>query len=197
VPAPWTPRLLHVAAPLLACLSIVALDLILAARSWSVPATGLLDEAAHLLTAWIVLNACARGRTRSWPWVLLGAVVIDVDHIPLYLWGAPVAAGGGRPVTHSLLTVLVLLAVALAVSRFRTAASGLAAGVLLHFLRDVATGPGLPLLWPFWPDDVLLPYGLYLLVLTALAMLGVVKLLRLRRAADGLLRSSVISERQV
>ena len=182
VPVPRTPRFLHVAARVLACLSIVALDVILGARSWSIPATGLLDETAHLLTAWIVLNACARGRTRSWPWVLLGAVVIDVDHIPLFLWGVPVAAAGGRPVTHSLLTVLVLLAVAGVVLPARAVSTGLAAGVLLHLLRDIATGPGAPLLWPVYAGSLLVSHRLYLLLLGALAVIAIVSQLLPRRS---------------
>jgi inner membrane protein len=144
---------------------IVGLDRIAAARSWPVPVIGMLDEPAHLLTAWLVLNAFARGRTRYWSWVLLGAVAIDVDHIPLYLWGAPVAVGGGRPVTHSLLSVLLLLAVAGAVRHARSVLVGLAAGVLLHLLRDVATGPGVPLLWPVQSGNVLVQYWVYVLLL--------------------------------
>jgi inner membrane protein len=173
VSAPRSPRLLRVAAPMLACLSVAALDLILAARPWSIPAEGALDEVAHLLTAWIVLNACARGRTRAWPWVLLGAVVIDLDHIPLYL-GMPVAAAGGRPVTHSLVTVLVLLAVAGAVRPVRAVSSALAAGVVLHLLRDAATGPGVPLLWLVSDANAHVPHGAYLLLLGVLALLSVV-----------------------
>src|SRR4051812_25317841 len=119
-------RIVDAVASVLAVLCIVGLDRIAAARSWPIPVAGLLDEPAHLLTAWLVLIAVTGARTRSWPWVLLGVVAIDVDHIPLYLWGGPVADGGGRPVTHSLLTVLVLLAVAIAIPRGRAVSGGLA-----------------------------------------------------------------------
>ncbi len=106
---------------------------------------GLLDEPGHLLTAWLFLAASPRARRRlDLRWVLLGAVAIDVDHLPLYLWAALASSPGGRPVTHSLITVLVLLVVVAALSRrLSTAATGVAVGVLLHFVRDVATGPGL------------------------------------------------------
>jgi inner membrane protein len=161
---------------------VVGLDGILAARSWPIPVVGLLDEPAHLLTAWLVLIAVARTRTHCWPWVLLGAVAIDVDHIPLYLWGGPVAGvGGGRPVTHSLVTVLALLAAAVAVRRARSVLGAVAIGVLLHLLRDVATGPGVPLWWPALPGGVLLPYEGYVVVLVVLAAVATARRIRGRR----------------
>jgi inner membrane protein len=178
-------RIVAAVASVLAVLCIVGLDRIAAARSWPIPVIGLLDEPAHLLTAWLVLNAVTRARTRSWPWVLLGVVAIDVDHVPLYLLGGPIAVGGGRPVTHSLITVLVLLVVAVAVRRARAATGGLAAGVLLHLLRDVATGPGVPVWWPVQPDSVLLPYRLYLFVLVALAAAAVAQQLLSRKKSSG------------
>jgi inner membrane protein len=64
---------------------------------------------------------------------------------------------------------LALLALAAAVRRWRAAWGGLAVGVLLHFVRDVATGPGLPLLWPLPLYRVLLPYQTYPLVVTAMS----------------------------
>jgi inner membrane protein len=157
---------------------VLVLDLVAAARSWPIPVVGLLDEPAHLLTAGLVLAAFPRllpGRAR-W-WVLLGAVAIDVDHVPLYLWGAMAASPGGRPVTHSLLTVLVLLALATVLPRprWRAAGAGLAVGVLLHFVRDVATGPGLPLVWPLSSTSVSLPYVVLVLVLAGLATTAAVR----------------------
>jgi inner membrane protein len=173
-------RLVAATAPTLAVLCIVGLDRIATARHWPVPVAGLLDEPAHLLTAWLALMAIGAERLRPWRWVLLGATAIDVDHIPVYLWAAPVTVDGGRPVTHSLLTVLILLAVAGAVRRARGVLVGLAAGVLLHFVRDIATGPGVPLLWPFRTDGVLLPYAAYLLLLVALASISTIRRLRPR-----------------
>ncbi len=157
----------------LGALGVIVLDLIAAAGPWPLPVTGLLDEPAHLLTAWLALCVLAGSRRQAWPWVFLGVLAIDLDHLPLYLWGGPVAQPGGRPVTHSLITPLVLLALACAVPRWRRQLGALAAGVLLHFVRDVATGPGLPLLWPLPPDRVLLPYWTYLLVVMALATAAV------------------------
>jgi inner membrane protein len=169
--------------PFLAVLCVVSLDHVAGSRAWSIPVTGLLDEPAHLLTAGLVLGAATEGRTHVWFWVLFGAVAIDVDHIPLYLWGGPVAVDDGRPVTHSLATALVLVALAAAARRVRTAAVALSAGVVLHLLRDSATGPGVPLLWPVGTDSAFLPYSTYLVVLLGLAAVTCVRgAVALRRA---------------
>ena len=180
----------RVLAPLLALAGMCALDAVQAARAWPVPVVGLLDEPAHLLTAWLALAALGLGalpgtRSALLPWVLIGSVALDVDHVPLYLWGEPVAHQWSRPVTHGAVTVVVLLLVALpARARMRTAAVGLAAGVVLHLVRDVATGPGIPLLWPLDPMDVRLPYAAYLAVLVVAAALAVLRAVR-RPAVSG------------
>jgi hypothetical protein len=68
---------------------------------------GLLDESAHLATAWRFLAAFLPKRDRALLlWVLLGSVVIDVDHVPLYRWHLLAAGPGSRPVTHFLATVV-------------------------------------------------------------------------------------------
>jgi inner membrane protein len=152
----------------------VGLDLVRAAGPWPIPVDGALDEPAHLLSAWLVLVALTTDRTLR-PWVLLGAVAIDLDHIPLYLWGGPTLASGGRPLTHGLVTVACLLLVAVTVPRLRTAAGGIGLGVLLHFPRDLATGPGLPLLWPLLHENLRLPYWIYLLALSAVAAVGLLR----------------------
>jgi inner membrane protein len=165
----WAGPVAGASVPLLVLLCVVGLDLAMSARQWPVIVTGLLDEPAHLLTAWLGLAAVGALSSRVWPWTLVGAVAIDVDHLLLYLWNEPLHAAGGRPASHSLTTIAVLLAIALAARRFRTAAVGLAAGVFLHLVRDVATGPGVPLLWPLLDVNVLVPYWAYLAVLTVLA----------------------------
>ncbi len=169
----------RMAAPVVARLAIGGLDWVRAIREWPLPVVGLLDEPAHLLTAWLFLAAVPATRRRLDPrWLLLGAVVLDVDHLPLYLWGALATSAGGRPATHSLVTVLALFTVAGLSRRLRATAAGLAAGVLLHFLRDVATGPGLPIAWPLSENSTVLPYGLYLGVSAGLAMLAIARLSR-------------------
>jgi inner membrane protein len=150
---------------------VLLLDLILVTRGWPVPVVGVLDEPAHLLTAWLVL-AAASGRTtalRVLPWVLAGAVLLDLDHVPLFLGLDVTATQSGRPVTHSLATVAVLLAAALVVRPWRRPLTALAIGAGTHLLRDLCTGPGVPLSWPLSDADVRLPYLAYLLVLAALA----------------------------
>jgi inner membrane protein len=187
---PVRSRGLTTAVPLLALAVVGALDVVHSARNWPVPVIGLLDEPAHLLTAWLVLAALGAGGLHRplppvAPWVLLGSVAIDVDHIPLYLWSGPVAHQGSRPVTHSLLTVVVLLLLGAATRRrVRTAALGLGAGVALHLVRDVALwGPGIPLLWPADSADVRLPYGVYLVVLGAATALALTRGIRSREVS--------------
>jgi inner membrane protein len=169
-------RVRAVLVPPFALAVVVGLDVVRSSRPWSVPVSGFLDEPGHLLTAWIVLLAVRPRWDRVGRWALIGAVAIDVDHIPLVLWGVPVSAEGGRPISHSLLTVLVVAGIAVAAARWRAAAGGLALGLLLHFVRDVATSTGLPLFWPALDTNVLLPYWAYLLALSAATALAVVRL---------------------
>jgi inner membrane protein len=133
---------------------------------------GLLDEPAHFVTVWLFLAAFVPDRYRTFRrWALVGSVAIDVDHVPLYLWHALAAGHGSRPVTHSLSTVLVLaLAAAVASRRLRPSLLGVALGTLLHFFRDFAEGPGVPLLWPADATNVVLPHGGYLLILAAVTL---------------------------
>ena len=92
-------------------------------------------------------------------------MLIDIDHVPLYITipGLPdIAVDDGRPFTHSLSTVAALGALA-AAWRFRRASLAAAAsGVGLHFVRDIATGQGLPVWWPFEHKNRMLPYYLVL-----------------------------------
>lgn len=127
---------------------------------------GLLDEPAHLATAGLALLAARVLDVRAL-WVLAGSVLLDADHVPLYLGVPGVEAAGGRPLTHALLPTAVLVLLGLRWRPLRW----VAAGVGLHLLRDAFTGPGVPLLWPL-DVVVLLPYGLYAGVLVALAALG-------------------------
>jgi inner membrane protein len=167
------------------------IDASLASRRWPIPVEAVQDEPAHLLTAALVLAAVLPGRARALaPWALAGAVLIDVDHIPLYLWGWLVVDGEGRPVTHSLATVLALalagvLAGSLARGRLRTALLGLSAGVALHLVRDVPLGPGAPLFWPLSPDGVVAPYWGYVTVLVTAAAVAVARRLWARSRTDG------------
>jgi inner membrane protein len=161
-------------------LLIGLLDLAQRSGRWSVPMTAVLDEPAHLATAALLLATCLPRRARAVvPWALAGAVLIDLDHIPLYLWGALTSDGYGRPVTHSLLTVLVLAGAGLLFrGRARTALLGLALGVGLHLVRDLGTGPGVPLWWPLGGHSVVVPYAAYFAVVLTAAALATARALR-------------------
>jgi inner membrane protein len=175
LPMPWSSGLRPPPLVLVAALvAIGLLDVIASLRTWPTAVVGLLDWPAHLLTAWLFLAALGfRLSTRVQAWALVGAIAIDLDHVPLYLHWHLIPAPDGRPVTHSLATVVVLLAVA-AVPWLRAPAAGLALGLLLHLSRDLVTGPGVTLGWPVSELGVRLPYALYvaaLVVTTAVAVL--------------------------
>ncbi len=71
-----------------AAAGLLALDAAVGARSWPIPALGLLDESAHLLTAWLVLAAMPRRIRRGdfVRWALASSVLIDLDHVPMHLF---------------------------------------------------------------------------------------------------------------
>ena len=68
----------------------------------------------------------------------------------------------GRSPTRSTTAAALVAGSRLARGRRRTALTGLAVGTLLHFVRDVGTGPGVPLLWPLTRRNVRIPYAAYL-----------------------------------
>ena len=117
---------------------------------FSVLATGALDEAAHLATGalgLLALSCFIDAPRRFYVAGLIASVAIDLDHIPLYLGlGNPEQ----RPVTHSLATVVVVVVAGGGLSRrHRAVLAGAAAGLLIHFARDIAEGPpGVRMLWP-------------------------------------------------
>ncbi len=157
-------------APLLLVPAVLVLDGVQQARAWPVPVVGLLDEPAHLATAWLGLAALAPRSLslRAWWAALVASVVIDVDHVPLYLGDGAFSVDGGRPPTHTLV-LAALLAVLAAPPRARWLL-GVSAGVVLHLARDLVTGPGVPLLWPLVDGTLRLPYWSYAATLVALAV---------------------------
>ncbi len=116
---------------------------------FSILASGALDEVAHLVTGalgLLALSCFIDVPRRFYVAGLIASVAIDLDHIPLYLG---VENPYQRPVTHSLATVAIVV-VAAASRRHRAVLAGLAAGLLIHFARDIAEGPpGVRMLWPF------------------------------------------------
>jgi inner membrane protein len=149
---------------------VLLADLLLWLLPWHMPNGAALDWTGHLATSGLVLLTVqrlgARLPLRTVYVALASSVAIDLDHLPLYAGVPHVAAAGGRPFTHCLLTLLLLVAVA-AVSRRRVVLA-MAAGVGMHLLRDLATGGPVPLLWPA-DVAVAVPYVAYLLVLLVLA----------------------------
>ena len=117
---------------------------------FSVLATGLLDEPAHLATGALGLLALAcfiDAPRRFYVAGLIASVAIDLDHIPLYL--GLLGNQDQRPVTHSLTTVLMIALAAAVSRRHRAVLAGCVAGLLIHFARDIAEGPpGVRMLWP-------------------------------------------------
>ncbi len=133
---------------------VASVDLVLALVAVPRPMFGLLDEVGHLSTTWLLLAAWAALTRRPWRPVVLGGalvatVLVDLDHVPLELFGNDVLMRGlSRPVSHSLLTVFVLLVAGVVLpGRVGRAVGGAGIGVLLHLWRDLATAP-VPLLWP-------------------------------------------------
>lgn len=114
---------------------------------WS---TGLLDEISHLATAalGLLVLACLLDLPRRfYAAALIASVAIDLDHIPDYL--GLLGDEAQRPFTHSLATVAVCAGAAAASRRHRAVLAGAAAGLMLHFARDIVEGsPGVRMLWP-------------------------------------------------
>ena len=158
---------------------ICSLDLLwtLSGISTGSLAYGLIDEPAHLATCMLALLALHAMGVRLSPALcaaaLLASVAIDVDHIPGYLSWDGLIGDAPRPYIHSALSVLILLGFGfLAPRRYKPVMFGLALGVSAHLLRDVATGPGVPLSWPL-PGVVAVPYGAFAVLLLVLAAVAV------------------------
>lgn len=131
-------------------------------------AYGLVDEPAHLATCVVALLAIVALAGARPPALFVGAalvssVAIDLDHLPGYLGSHAMAGNLPRPYTHSLLAVAVLLGIGAAVRQRdrRQVALGIAFGISAHLLRDLATGPGVSLFWPFSSTPITVPYAAY------------------------------------
>jgi len=158
--------------------AIVLLDLLwrLLAGSTGTVAYGLIDEPAHLATCVVALLAlsavlASRPSTVFLASAVVASVAIDLDHVPSYLGWDGLTGALPRPYSHSLLLmVLLLLAGRAAGGRARPILLGAACGVAAHLLRDLATGPGVPLLWPVRAAAVTIPYPAYLAALALAAL---------------------------
>jgi inner membrane protein len=141
---------------------------------------GPLDEVAHLLTTLIVFWAVSsRARERFLVPALIASVAIDLDHIPARLGAEWLTAGTPRPYTHSLLTIVVVLAIAALWRRRRDVLLGVAIGLAIHFWRDMGEGDsGVSLLWPFSYHSFQYPHGVYIAVMAAFVVVDAVRCVR-------------------
>ena len=138
-------------------------------------AIGALDEPAHLATTGLLLLGFFACTGRRVPFglaavALIASVAIDIDHIPQFLGWHGLTEGTPRPYTHSLMTLaFVLVAVAVTRRSTRTLTLGIAIGIASHLFRDLATGPGVPLLWPASTATVRLSYLVYVAIMAGVA----------------------------
>jgi inner membrane protein len=160
-----------------ATLTIAAL--VLAAADWAYSVVGdsfvpggPLDETAHLMTTLLVLWALGPRMKRFMVPALIASVAIDADHIPGQLGATWLTAGTPRPYTHSLLTIVIVLAIAGVWRARRNLMLGIAIGLALHFFRDLAEGDaGVSLLWPVSYHSFQYPHGLYVAIMVVVVMI--------------------------
>jgi hypothetical protein len=152
------------AGPLLLAAVALAFDAADRRIPFGVWTTGPVDEVAHLTTAalgLLVLACFIEAPRRFYVAALIASVAIDIDHIPLYL--GLLGDQAQRPVTHSLSTVAVFVAAAVVSRRHRAMLSGVAAGLVLHFARDIAVGyPGVRVFWPLQDTSLMASYWWFL-----------------------------------
>jgi inner membrane protein len=163
---------------LVAVLGIVGLD----AFIWRAPipemTLGVADEICHLTTAALMVSLAPefvrdpRHRIRFLA-ALAASVLIDLDHIPKILFGATfLSAGTHRPYGHTALAVIGMCALAIVLRTCAGASNiawGTALGIVLHLVRDLATG-GAALVWPATFATIWYPYPLYVLILLVAAV---------------------------
>lgn len=180
--------------------AIVGLDLLwgLLVGSTGHLAYGLVDEPAHLAACVVALLALAgfavAPSRRFAVAALVASVAIDVDHIPGYFGWHGLAGPLPRPYSHSLILVAALIAVG-CLSRRRDVSQlslGLAFGVSIHLLRDLATGPGVPLLWPFGDGVSTMPYAVFAALLGAGALVPLWGKRRLRPRLVGAVTAAAL-----
>jgi inner membrane protein len=128
------------------------------------------DELGHAFTAlaWIV-TARSVGLNVMPTAALMGAVAIDVDHVPLLLGVFESPPGTTRPFSHSLLTVALLVGIAVLDQGRRRVWVSAAYGVGSHLFRDLARGH-LLLFWPVSARPIALAYQTYYAVTVALIL---------------------------
>jgi inner membrane protein len=139
---------------------------------------GLVDWIGHLATG-VVLVALLRPPRRVVAGILAGSVLIDLDHLPLELGTDILTHGTPRPYTHSLLTLVVVLAVAAAMRS--QLLLGAAIGLAGHLARDLGSGD-VVLLWPLSKTSDSVPFAVYIAALAVTAGLAAARPTALRRS---------------
>jgi membrane-bound metal-dependent hydrolase YbcI (DUF457 family) len=131
---------------------------------------GFFDHPAHLATSGLIALHL-KARPRRWlAGFLVGSLLPDLDHIPLALREQRPRGGDPRPVTHCLLTIAPVAALASTTQSERL--HGLASGMASHYARDLGVGSGVALLWPASRRSFRLPYKAYAGACVALAVLA-------------------------
>jgi inner membrane protein len=145
---------------------------------------GPLDEIAHVLTTVLILWALGpRACQRFFLPAVIASVAIDLDHIPGELGAHWLTAGTPRPYTHSMLTIVLVLAVAPLLRRHRDVVLGVALGLASHFFRDLAEpGSGVALLWPWSDHSFSLSHTVYLVIMANVVLTDALRLLAARRS---------------
>ncbi|HEX3294935.1 MAG TPA: metal-dependent hydrolase [Solirubrobacterales bacterium] len=148
----------------LACLATIAVaDVVLHRVKLPWLAIGIFDHPAHLATAELV--ALNMRRSDAWKQgLLVGALLPDIDHIPLALRSEHPEDGDPRPNTHTPFAVLPVAAAAAITGSERL--RGVAAGMLTHYARDLAVGGGLPMMG----GSLRTPYPPYAVACAVLAL---------------------------
>jgi inner membrane protein len=123
--------------------------------------TAPLDEVGHAATMVLVLCTLTRQMPRAFVvGSLLGATMLDLDHLSivfhLHAWVPP----HGRPYSHSLAIVAVVGLLTGPARRWHVFGIGVACGLLAHLFRDLATGVA-PLFWPVSTLQLSIPHSLY------------------------------------
>jgi inner membrane protein len=129
---------------------------------------GLFDWTGHLATG-VVLIAALRPSRRTALGILLGSVLIDLDHLPGHFGTDILTAGAPRPYTHSLLS-LVIVAAAAKVTRSKLLL-GATIGLAGHLARDLGGGD-VVLRWPLSDAEQSVPFALYVALLALTAALA-------------------------
>lgn len=181
LPQPWSPWFASLA--LLGVALIVADDFLLRRDDLPFVLNALTDEIAHTITAllWVgALYALRQWRwdRRMWVAALLGGTIIDLDHVPPALGWDGITVGTGRPYSHSLFTLGVLLIVIARLRRTRRVVGIAAAWALVsHYVRDLVDGGTIPLFWPITNHGFSAPYATYAtLLLVCLCVIAIGRL---------------------